>query len=78
MASEAWLEDAVSALDRILRTEYDIEVDRAVLAHLVDRRRVNLARSLGMSPERAQTAISTGDIREVAGHIANRHSRAVA
>ena len=78
MASEAWLEDAVSDLEGILRTQYGIVVDRAVLAHLVDRRHGNLARSPGMSPERARTVISTGDIREVAAHIASHHARAVA
>ena len=78
MASEAWLEDTVSRLDGILRDQYGVVVDRAVLAHLVDRRHGNLARSLGVRMEQAQTAIGGDDIREVAAHIANRHARAVA
>lgn len=78
MAPEAWIEQTTTELDDILRTQYGVVVDRAVLAHLVDRRRENLARSLQMSIERAQTVISDGDVHEIAVHIAHTHLNASA
>ena len=80
MAPEAWLEQGTTTLDDILRTEFGVEVDRAVLAHLVDQRRGNLARALQLSVERAQDVLTDDDLREIAAHIARnrRGSSAVA
>lgn len=75
MAPQTWIEQTTTTLDGILRSQYGVVVDRAVLAHVVDRRCENIARSMQVSVERAQVVLTQDDVNDVAALIALTHLR---
>lgn len=71
--TDHWLETATNELERVLDIDYGVNVDRAVLANILDRRRANLAWLPQMDQQQAEDLLSNDELHEVARMIAAYH-----
>jgi hypothetical protein len=73
MSRDIWLESTTTALADILTHEYRLELDRAVLANILDRRRASLSRSWDADLTAAQEFIAGDELHEIAKWIGHAH-----
>ena len=78
MTADVWLESATTTLGAILRSEHGMYVDRSLLVAMLDRRRTNLANSLGLPRWQVEPMLTGAEIRELATLMAGAHTRSAA
>lgn len=71
--TDHWLEAAIDELELVLDIDYGVNVDRAVLANILDRRRSNLAWLPRMDQQQAEDLLSSEELHEVARMVADYH-----